>query len=256
MGTEVPGQSAGGLVVAEDNLHDFSVVFLDVSQLRIPGDEWAEDDRVFEAFGPMDRDDLHGVLIAFQAQLVILRCRLVARASILEPLDQARWAQVLCFASGLQQLGHVEQVRYPTLAVGEAKQVLDHILLAQESREHEKEAVHFPAVPISSEPLQARLPLELARHQLLQSVSADPERVGRQGALDKVLATRRQDGCKDPLELARLRRFEDAFHSLLDAGDAQVVKGRLHPACLPVRFHQDGDVARLKVPVAKLVVAA
>ena len=91
-------------------------------------EERTQHDRIFESLGPVNRDDLHQVAVALQAQLRRIIGQLPGEAQ-LQPAEQHFGSRV-ARARRLQQLAEMQQIGQPPLAELQRQQSLRNLLFA------------------------------------------------------------------------------------------------------------------------------
>ena len=102
--------------------------------------EGAKDDRVFQPFALVNGDELDGLLVGLQPELVFLGNLALEFPLLAEPLEQAGDAQTMLDAGAVEPSNRMQEVGQPALAVGEGQQAGTDLFALHETAKHLDEA--------------------------------------------------------------------------------------------------------------------
>ncbi|MNQ58640.1 hypothetical protein D3C85_728520 [compost metagenome] len=215
-----------------------------LAQQRAVPQVGAEHQRVFQALGGVDGDDLHPLGIALQAQQGFFAVGLGAALGV-EPAQQLFQPGALQ-ALALQQFGQVQQVGQAALAIDQGEQPRRHLLLVQPGAEGAHKALLLPELMVALGGFALGIPglgVVLAGGQI---GGAAPEQTAGQGITQCAFAARFGVGGQHRGQLAGLLAVPDVFLAAAHAGHAARRQlGGDFPG-LAVAGDQHGDIAALE----------
>ena len=204
---------------------------------------------VLEAFALVISDDLHTLVVGFQAHFLCFRTVAAGLDVVRQMLQQSRWA-LQALAGVLQQFTQMQQVGQTAFPLRRLQQTLRHTLLVQPAVDHGQNAMLLPL----NKPAVARLGQRIGQRVVLQKglqlrhVKA-PNAAGHRTAQPQGL-TRRTDRTQHAPQVLRfiaLKHIHVVRHE--HTGDAALAQCLLHGLGLHMGAHQHRHVARLHIRV-------
>ena len=208
----------------------------------VPG-EGAEYDRILEALALVYGHDLHQLLVALEAQLVLLFSRRVAVAAPAEPVHESIHRGAPGGRFPMQDLDQMPQIGQAPLAVDELEQTFGDLAFSHEFPGHGDETRLTPQ-PVEF-PEAFHLPLQplIVPVQVVDGVAVPAQQIGCERSPDEVGSGGFQRRPHHLFQFIRLRREEDVLLGPLDAVDSPQGQGAADHDPLPVTPYQHGDVA-------------
>ena len=172
-------------------------------------------DGVLEPLALVDREQLHGVRVALEAELACLAAELLRELLVgphqAEPAHERARREALAGGRAVKQLAEVEQVRHAALAVDEGKESLLGAQLGQHAAIRVDEAVVGPVSRPGAKRLGAPVPFALVRLEGEELVGGEAGDGRGEGGPHRPGARRLEDGVEEQLDVARLVGLEDAL---------------------------------------------
>ena len=192
----------------------------------------------------MDRHQPHGLIVAFQPELVLFDDAVRRPNLFCQPTSERSGAETMLLRRRMECLGQVQQVREAPLPVLKLQEAPAHLPEVQPVAEHRQETQFEPALVVLARGLPPGLPCGFIAGHRVEFRAAQAHQVGhKRGAQSPFVGRLGQSG-QHALQFAGFARSKDAFLRVQHAGHARSPQRPLHQCRLSVFLHEHGDVAR------------
>ena len=213
-----------------------------LAQLRVAPAERYEHHGIFEALAAVDGDQLHRVVIAFEAELKFFAALAVFRALFAEPFHHAVHAEAQFDRGLVQDFAEMQHIGEATFAVGQSQQARADLFALEQATEHLDESCAAPLRKIIVESRDPLLPGLVSEGERFEFVGGQAEEIGGERGFDEPLIAGFGNGGQHALQFGCFVRFEQAGGGVKHRRHAALREHFLHPARLIVAIHQHGDV--------------